>query len=193
MYQTLSADGFYTPLLAISAVIEPGGKVLKRYPLAIDKRFDSTSIYLLRYAMRAVTYEGSGKALQWLLADFAVAGKTGTTNDLRDSWFAGFSGDMQAVVWLGRDDNKSTGLTGSSGALRVWANIFRQRSHLPIQNLPPQDITISWVDNETGQGSERTCSNAIPVPFVIGSEPKQELHCSRGVEQVIDWFHDLIK
>jgi len=193
MYQTLSADGFYTPLLAISSVISPSGKVLNRYPLAIDKRFAATSIYLLRYALQAVTHEGSGKALQWLLPDFAVAGKTGTTNSLRDSWFAGFSGDMQAVVWLGRDDNKSTGLTGSSGALRVWADIFSQRSHLPVQNLPPQDITINWVDNETGQGSQKTCSNAIPVPFVAGSEPVQEIHCRRGVEQVIDWFHDLIK
>ena len=193
MYQTLSADGFYTPLLAISAVVEPGGKVLKRYPLAVDKRFDSTSIYMLRHAMQAVTHEGSGKALQWLLPGFAVAGKTGTTNGLRDSWFAGFSGDMLAVVWLGRDDNASTGLTGSSGALRVWADIFRQRSRLPLQNLPPEDVTISWVDHETGQGSQNSCRNAVALPFVTGSEPEQEIRCRQGVDQVIDWFRDLVE
>ena len=193
MYQTLSADGFYTPLLAISAVLEPGGKVLKRYPLAVAKRFDPTSIYLLRHALQAVTHEGTAKALQWLLPNFAVAGKTGTTNGLRDSWFAGFSGDLQAVVWLGRDDNASTGLTGSSGALRVWADIFAQRSRLPVQNLPPADITISWVDSDTGQGSQKSCTNAVVLPFVTGTEPKQEIHCSQGVEQVIDWFRDLVE
>jgi penicillin-binding protein 1B len=193
MYQTLSAGGFYTPLLAISAVVEPGGKLLKRYPLAIEQRFAATPIYLLRYALQAVTHEGSGKALQWLLPGFEVAGKTGTSNELRDSWFAGFSGDMQAVVWLGRDDNETTGLTGSSGALRVWADIFRLRSRLPLQNLPPKEITVSWVDRDSGQGSQKTCRNAIPLPFVAGSEPVQEIHCRRGVEQVIDWFYDLIE
>jgi penicillin-binding protein 1B len=193
MYQTLSADGFYTPLLTISAVVEPGGKVLKRYPLAVDKRFDATPIYMLRNALHAVTREGTGKALQWLLPDFAVAGKTGTTNGLRDSWFAGFSGDMLAVVWLGRDDNGSTGLTGSSGALRVWADIFRQRSQLPLQNLPPENVNISWVDRDTGQGSQESCSNAIPLPFVIGREPEVEIRCHQGVERVFDWFNGLIK
>ncbi len=193
MYQTLSADGFYTPLQTISAVMEPGGKVLKSYPLAVEQRFDAIPVYLLRTAMQAVTREGSGKALQWLLPDFTVAGKTGTTNDLRDSWFAGFSGDMQAVVWLGRDDNGSTGLTGSSGALRVWAEIFRQRSHLPVQNLPPENITISWVDRDTGQGSQESCDNAIPLPFVIGQQPELEIRCRRGVERVVDWFNGLVK
>ncbi len=193
MYQTLSADGFYTPLLAISSVVEPGGHVLKSYPLAVDKRFDAASVYMLRHALQAVTHEGSGRALQWLLPDFAVAGKTGTTNNLRDSWFAGFSGDMLAVVWMGRDDNANTGLTGSSGALRVWADILRQRSRLPIQNLPPQDITIGWVDNDSGQGAQKSCRNAIPLPFVKGHEPEVELRCRQGVDQVFDWFRGLVE
>lgn len=193
MYQTLSADGFYTPLLAISAVVEPNGNVLKRYPLSIEKRFDSKYIYLLRYALQAVTHEGSGKALEWLLPDFAVAGKTGTTNGLRDSWFAGFSGDMQAVVWFGRDNNETTGLTGSSGALRVWAKIFRERSRLPLQNILPKDISISWVDRYSGKGSHKICSNAIPLPFVTGSEPEQQIQCIPAVDNMLDWFHNLLE
>lgn len=193
MYQTLSADGFYTPLLAISAVVEPNGNVLTSYPLAVDKRFDADSVYMLRHAMQAVTHEGSGRALEWLLPDFEVAGKTGTTNNLRDSWFAGFSGDMMAVVWMGRDDNVSTGLTGSSGALRVWADIFRQRSELPIQNLPPQNIAVGWVDRDTGQGSQGSCLNSIPMPFIKGYEPEVELRCNQGVKRVLEWFRDLVE
>lgn len=193
MYQTLSADGFYTPLLAINSVMEPGGKVLNSYPIDVDQRFDPASIYMLRHAMQAVTHEGTGKALEWLLPDFSVAGKTGTTNGLRDSWFAGFSGDMLAVVWLGRDDNASTGLTGSSGALRVWANILHQRSRLPIQNLPPEQIAIGWVDRDTGKGSQASCRNAVPLPFVAGYVPETEIRCREGVDRVIDWFRDLVE
>ena len=192
MYQTISSGGFYTPLLAISSVVNPKGEILKSYPLVIEKRFNSSAIYTIRHALQAVTHEGSGKALAWLLPQFSVAGKTGTSNDLRDSWFAGFSDDMQAVVWLGNDQNKTTGLTGSSGALRVWADLFRERAHLPLQNLPPKNITIGWVDSNTGQGSQESCYNAIPLPFVSGTEPTEEIRC-RPVDKVIDWFRDLIK
>jgi penicillin-binding protein 1B len=165
---------------------------LTSYPLEVDKRFDAASIYMLSHAMQAVTHEGTAKSLEWLLPDFAVAGKTGTTNDLRDSWFAGFSGDMMAVVWLGNDDNTSTGLTGSSGALRVWADIIRQRSRLPIQNLPPENIKMVWVDRETGQGSQRSCTNTVQLPFLVGTEPDQEIRCQQGAAKVIDWFKKLV-
>jgi len=191
MYQTISSGGFYTPLLAISSVVDGHGKVLTSYPIDIQKRFDSGAVYTLRHALQAVTHEGSAKALQWLLPDFAVAGKTGTSNDLRDSWFAGFSDDMQAVVWLGRDDNQPMGLTGSSGALRVWADIFKARAVQPLQNLPPKGISIAWVDGETGVGSQEGCNNAIPLPFVNGSEPTEEIRCKTS-DKVIDWFRHLI-
>lgn len=190
MYQTISSGGFYTPLLAIRSVVDPSGEVLTSYPIDIQKRFSASSIYTLRHALQAVTHEGSAKALQWLLPNFAVAGKTGTTNDLRDSWFAGFSDDMQAVVWLGRDDNKTTGLTGSSGALRVWADIFKARAQQPLQNIPPKSISINWVDSETGVGSQDGCGNAIPLPFVSGSEPKKEISCTT-TDKVMDWFRNL--
>jgi len=191
MYQTISSGGFYTPLLAISSVVDEKGAVLSSYPIDIQKRFDSTATYTLRHALQAVTHEGSARALQWLLPNFAVAGKTGTSNDLRDSWFAGFSDDMQAVVWLGRDDNQPMGLTGSSGALRVWADIFKARAHQPLQNIPPKNISLSWVDGETGVGSQEGCNNAIPLPFAIGSEPEEEIRC-RVSDKVVDWFRQLI-
>jgi len=193
IYQTLSADGFYTPLNAINTVLDAHGKLLNSYPLAIEQRFHPTDIYLLRHALQAATHEGTAKALQWLLPDLSVAGKTGTTNDLRDSWFAGFSGDMMSVVWLGKDDNSSTGLTGSSGALRVWADIFKQQSRLAIQNIPPTDIQIGWVDKDTGVGSQKSCTNAIALPFIKGTVPDIEVRCNSGVERVIDWFRDMLE
>jgi penicillin-binding protein 1B len=142
--------------------------------------------------MQAVTHEGTGKALEWLLPDFSVAGKTGTTNNLRDSWFAGFSGDMMSVVWLGNDDNSSTNLTGSSGALRVWADLINQRSYLPIQNIPPENIEVSWVDKESGLGSQSSCTNAIPLPFIKGTSPSIEIRCNKGINKVLDWFRNIV-
>lgn len=191
IYQTFAADGFYTPLLAIASVTDAQGISLNSYPLEVEQRFDAKTMYQLRYAMHAVTNEGTGKALQWLLPDFSVAGKTGTSNGLRDSWFAGFSGDMMAVVWLGRDDNKSTGLTGSSGALRVWANIFKQRSLLPTQNIPPKGINITWVNRHTGVGSQAHCFDAIPLPFIEGQQPEVKIRCRQGLGKVLDWFEAL--
>lgn len=193
MYQTIAAEGFYTPLLAIDTVLDAHGSMLSRYPLSVDQRFDVSSIYLLRHAMQAVTHDGTGKSLQWLLPDFPVAGKTGTTNNLRDSWFAGFSGDLMSVVWLGNDDNSTTGLTGSSGALRVWADIIKQRSTLPIQNIPPENIEITWVDKTSGIGSQESCLNAVPLPFIKGTSPKVEIKCKKGVDKVFDWFRSIIQ
>jgi len=191
IYQTLAADGFYTPLLAIDAVLDGQGKSLNSYPLEVEQRFNAQVMYQLRYAMLAVTHEGTGKALQWLLPAFSVAGKTGTSNDLRDSWFAGFSGDMMAVVWLGRDDNKNTGLTGSSGALRVWADIFKQRSVLATQNITPNDINIAWVNKETGVGSQPHCPGTVAIPFMEGQQPNIETRCRKGLGKVLDWFEAL--
>jgi penicillin-binding protein 1B len=191
IYQTLAADGFYSPLLSISAVSDAQGQSLNSYPLQVEQRFDEKALYQLRYAMLAVTHEGTGKALQWLLPDFNVAGKTGTSNDLRDSWFAGFSGDMMAVVWIGRDDNQSSGLTGSSGALRVWADIVKQRSILPIQNISPQNISLSWVNKVSGIGSQAHCDDAIALPFIEGTQPKIEIRCRQGFGKVLDWFEAL--
>jgi penicillin-binding protein 1B len=72
-----------------------------------------------------------------------VAGKTGTTNDMRDSWFAGFSGDKVVVAWVGRDDNKPMGLSGSTGALRVWGDIMASIDAQPLDDLPPDGVVAS--------------------------------------------------
>jgi penicillin-binding protein 1B len=191
MYQTIAGEGFYTPLNAIDAVITPQGEAISRYPLKVEQRFDKNIIYLLRYAMETVTTSGTGKALKWLLPDFSVAGKTGTSSNLRDSWFAGFSGDMLSVVWMGNDNGTPTTLTGSSGALRVWANLMVDSSRLPIQNIPPPDIEFLWVgDNNIDKTI--TCKNAIPLPFIQGSAPAEALNCVAQSNQLMDtikqWF-----
>ena len=99
---------------------------------------------------------------------------------------------MVSVVWLGKDNNTSTGLTGSSGALRVWADIVGQRSDLPIQNIPPVNVAINWVDRDSGVGSQESCTNSIPLPFIQGTSPEVEIRCNSGVKKVMDWFREIL-
>ena len=123
-------------------------------------------------ALEAVMREGTGRAASRRLpAGFVSAGKTGTTDDLRDSWFAGFAGDRLAVVWLGHDDNTPAGLTGASGALSVWTNLMLRLEAASLDAAPPPGIEWHWVDLDTGRRTPDACPDARKLPFVAGSEP----------------------
>ncbi|HTN93009.1 MAG TPA: penicillin-binding protein 1B, partial [Gallionella sp.] len=118
LYQTFADNGFRTPLRAIRDIVTADGKPLQRFPLNVEQVAPAGPVFILTAALQGVVRVGTAQNLvNWLPADLHVAGKTGTTDDLRDSWFAGYTGDHVAVVWVGRDDNKPTGLTGSSGAM----------------------------------------------------------------------------
>jgi penicillin-binding protein 1B len=144
VYQTIAAGGFRAPLRTIREVLDASGRPLTRYPLAVEPVVSADAAYLTQWAMRKVVEQGTATWLkQRLPAGLTVAGKTGTTNDMRDSWFAGFSGDRVAVVWVGRDDNKPMGLSGSTGALRVWGDIMARIDNQPLGTEPPEEVVIA--------------------------------------------------
>jgi penicillin-binding protein 1B len=139
-----------------------------------------------------VVREGTGHGVyRYLPESFAVAGKTGTTNDGRDSWFAGFSGDLLAVSWIGRDDNGVTGLTGGTGALKVWAHFMSRASKLPLDYRMPDDIQTQWIDDQNGYLTGEGCPNSRMLPFITGSEPRQRTDCAPRDSEVKDWFESL--
>ena len=115
-----------------------------------------------------------------------IAGKTGTTDNLRDSWFAGFSGDRLGVVWIGRDDNQSTGLTGSSGALRVWRDLFVHFSHPGTIQMAVENIEYQWIDPKTGLMADAGCPDAVQLPFIVGSAPVKHAPCFKGKSTLPD-------
>src|SRR5690606_24360847 len=113
-----------------------------------------------------------------------LAGKSGTTNDTRDSWFAGYSGNHLAVVWLGLDDNKVTGLTGSSGALPVWTNVMKQLKQKPVNLRQPDEVQWHWIDSNSGELSAQGCQGALYVPILKYTVPRRATACGLPHYQV---------
>ncbi|MBA1275261.1 penicillin-binding protein 1B [Stutzerimonas azotifigens] len=190
MYQTIANGGFNTPLRGIRSVLTADGEPLRRYPFQIQQRFDAGAIYLTQYAMQRTMREGTGRSVyNQLPSSLTLAGKTGTTNDSRDSWFAGFSQDLLAVVWLGRDDNGKTPFTGATGALQVWADFMRRADPMPLNMPEPDNVNFAWVDAQTGQGTDADCPNAVQMPYIRGSEPAPGPGCGiqAPAESVMDW------
>jgi len=205
MYQTLATGGSYLPQRAINSVLAADDTVLKRFTPSAKQRFATENVYLLNTALQKVVREGTGAALgNYLPASFNVAGKTGTTNDLRDSWFAGFTGDLLAVVWLGRDNNKPAGLTGGDGALVVWGEIMRELHPQPLELTEPEGIEWRWVKLSTQETSASPfwfTYNQVKLPFTAASlanEPKRTKkdakqesvgsNAGRVLQKILNWF-----
>jgi penicillin-binding protein 1B len=193
MYQTLAGDGFLTPIRGIRAVVAEGGKRLQSYPFIVRQAVDPSATYLVNTMLQEVMRQGTGHtAYTEFPKDYGLVGKTGTTNDAKDSWFAGYTGDYLSVVWLGRDDNKPIGLTGATGALQVWTTLMKQISKQPVTLIPPDNITTAWVDLGNGLLANKACRGAKEFPYLPGSAPTAYSTCGQEViEQDKTWFDDL--
>jgi penicillin-binding protein 1B len=104
--------------------------------------------------------------------DVIVAGKTGTSDDFRDSWFAGFTGNYLAVTWVGFDDNRPTGLTGAAGALSVWSKLMGQLEPVSWDATLPESLAEVWIDYPTGYAAKPGCAEdvvsvAVPADVVL--------------------------
>ena len=178
LYQTFADGGFRTPLRAIRAIVTADGKLLQRYPLNVEPVAPPAPVYLLTAALQGVVREGTAQSMtNWLPVEMNVAGKTGTTDDLRDSWFAGYTGDRVAVVWVGRDDNKPSGLTGASGAMTVWGEMMKNIQHEPLEPAMPEDIEMVNVDPVSGLRYDERCKAGVLLPFIKGSAPAETSPC----------------
>ena len=178
LYQTFADGGFRTPLRAIRVIVTADGKPLQRFPLNVEPVAPPAPVYLLTAALQGVVREGTAQSLiNWLPAEMHVAGKTGTTDDLRDSWFAGYTGDRVAVVWVGRDDNKPIGLTGASGAMTVWGEMMKNIQPEPLEPAMPEEIEMVNVGPVSGLRYDEGCKSGVLLPFIKGSAPAQTSPC----------------
>jgi penicillin-binding protein 1B len=192
MYQTIASGGFHSDLRVIREVTDIDSKPLRRFPLDVEEVVDAKYVALLVSAMQEVTKTGTARRLQKTLpSGMQVAGKTGTSNDLRDSWYAGFNGQHLAVVWMGMDNNHTSKLTGSSGALGVWSDLF---SNMPGISLTPvilDSINYQWVDRKTGLLSGETCQDSINLAFINGTQPLEQGACGKAQTSEKSWFKSL--
>ena len=195
MYQTLVSNGFETPVRSIREVVDGEGKPLSRYDLDVRQVVDASAVYLLRQAMHQVMVSGTAAAASAALPQNTdMLGKTGTTNDLRDAWFAGATGNKLAVVWLGNDNNQPTGLSGATGALPVWIDLMRQLHPRPIDTPQPDNVAWVWVDPEHQAITTENCPGALMLPFFKDTLPTSTLDCqAAGASPVLDHMLDKIK
>ncbi|MDN6318848.1 MAG: penicillin-binding protein 1B [Marinobacter sp.] len=195
IYQGLATSGFNTPLRTIREVTDSGGEALSRYSLEVDQVADPAAVHLLQYAMQETMQEGTGRSAYYSVPkELTLAGKTGTTDEGRDSWFAGFSGDFLAVAWVGRDDNGPTALTGATGALPVWSRFMAQVPQHGFSPVVPDGVNYHWVNPEKQALTDEHCDNARLLPFISGSEPTQRVSCSGTLERKIrGWFEGLFQ
>lgn len=185
MYQVFAANGFRYAPRSIRSVVDAKDKPLQRYGLNVKQSIDPGSVYLLNYALQQVMKSGTGNsAYRSLSPSLNLAGKSGTTNDARDSWFAGYSGNYVTVVWLGHDDNRPIGLTGSSGALPVWTNVMKQLNQSPVDMVQPSNVQWQWIDSGNGELSAQQCEGAIYIPLLTSTIPTQATPC--GMSHMYD-------
>ena len=174
MYQSLATGGLRQPLRAIRSVTDRSGRALGRYPERSTRIADGGAVFLVTHALRAVLSEGTGRRARNILASGQrLAGKTGTTDGLRDSWFAGYGADRVAVVWVGRDDNRPVNLSGASGALEVWARLMRSIGAASVSDVAPRGVEWHWVSRDEGRRIDGACTAAMRLPFVAGRLPPE--------------------
>lgn len=195
VYQTLADDGFSTPLRSIRAVIATDGERLQSYPYTVRQAVDPAATYITNTILQEAMHDGTGRsAYRNISNEFGLVGKTGTTNGLRDSWFAGYSGDYLSVTWVGRDDNKPSGLTGSTGALQIWTTLMEQISTQPVYLIPPDNIEMHWVDSTDGFLANEACEAAFLYPYIRGSAPEQSSPClETTINRTKTWFNDFFQ
>jgi penicillin-binding protein 1B len=199
LYNGLANGGFRSPLRAVRAVISADGKPLKAFPLEVTPVASPDVVYEVDRMMEQVMNKGTGRGAKAVLPpDLVVAGKSGTSSDYHDNWFAGFSGSHLAVVWVGYDDNLSTGFTGSVGALPVWARMMAGLNTTSWDAAMPESLAETWIDFDTGLRVDKDCADnqAIPIAVPVGTELPLKPECQNRMQSIVErageWIRDLM-
>ncbi|MGM8884984.1 penicillin-binding protein 1B [Psychrobacter sp. 1U2] len=183
VYQVFATGGFRTPIHSIRTVIDDRGRILQRTGLNTQRSVPPEANFLTNYALQQVVKEGTARRAQSLGSELNLAGKTGTTNDYRDAWFAGYSGNYVSVVWVGRDDNKPIGLGGGTGALPIWIDYMRRLKLTPVAMAEPEGIEWLWLENNSGKLSNERCANARYLPVMSAYLPEEASECALQLYQ----------
>jgi penicillin-binding protein 1B len=173
-YTLFPNGGAMRPLRAIARVVSAGlDQPLAAAPTKSVARPDTT--FLVTNMMRSVINEGTGAGARSAGFSLDAAGKTGTTNDLRDAWFVGFTPELETVVWVGLDDNQALGLSGAQAALPIWTEFMIRTlaGHADQSFQVPDGITFADIDRDTGKLATPLCPRVFHEAFLSGTEPTE--------------------
>jgi penicillin-binding protein 1B len=172
-YTLFPNGGTIQPLRAIARIVTGGREIV--LPMGDERniaRADTT--FLVTNMMRSVLNEGTAAGARAAGFSLDAAGKTGTTNDLRDAWFVGFTPELLTVVWVGLDDNQPLGLSGTQAALPLWTTFMKRalagRGGSSFQ--PPEGIVFVDIDKDTGRIAAPGCPRLMREAFLSGTEPR---------------------
>ena len=163
------------PTTVLEVKDEKGTTLEQHYPKS-PRVARAESTFLVVNMMRSVINNGTAAAARSMGFTADAAGKTGTTNDLRDAWFAGFTPDLLCVVWIGFDDNTPTGLSGAKAALPLWVDFMKgaqagaKGQKFPV---PTSNVVFVDIDQQTGLLATPGCPKVIAEAFVAGTEPHE--------------------
>jgi penicillin-binding protein 1B len=195
LYNAFANGGFSTPLRAVRSVVDSQGEPLKSFALEVTPVASPEAVYQVNRMMVEVIEHGSGRGARATLPpSIVVAGKSGTSSDYRDAWFAGFSGSHLAVVWIGHDDNTPTGLTGSSGSLAVWSRLMNNIGTTSWSAPLPESLEETWVEFPTGLGARPDCGDEpISIAVPKGTSIPMRAGCETNVfgefgERAKEWW-----
>ena len=197
-YQTIASDGFYSPLRSIRQIKDTEGEIEFSYPYSIDQTIRPEPVALLKFAMQQTFERGTARGYsEKQIQLWNAGGKTGTSDDQRDSWFVGFAGELLVLVWLGFDDNRQTPLTGRTGAFQVWKNFINDIKPVKTIKSSMPRINYVWTDIGDGLRSGKKCKNSILIPFIEGTEPNKipdvRRECSSKIEGSRNTVMDKLK
>jgi penicillin-binding protein 1B len=177
-YNILANGGLKVEPVTVLDVSNEKGQTLEQHePAEPERVVHEASAYLVTNMLRSVINEGTAASAR--AADFRpdAAGKTGTTNDMRDAWFAGYTPDLLCIVWVGFDDNTPIGFSGTRVALPIWVEFMKgalsgvKTRSFPV---PEEHVVFTDVDRETGQLPSASTSRVLSEAFIAGTEPHGE-------------------
>ena len=178
-YTLFVNGGRVRPLTSIQR-IETAEKELRPKPPTVKRAAREDTTFLVTNMMRSVLNEGTAASARAAGFTLDAAGKTGTTNDLRDAWFVGFTPELLTVVWVGFDNNEPVSLSGTQAALPIWTAFMKTatagRTSVPFE--VPDGITFAEIDRDTGKLALPTCPRTFTESFLAGTEPRDycEIH-----------------
>jgi len=178
-YTLFTNEGSIRPLRAIDRIVTPERTRRPKEP-AMRQIARPDTTFLVTHMMRSVINEGTGASARGNGFALDAAGKSGTTNDLRDAWFVGFTPELLTVVWVGFDDNQPVGLSGTQAALPIWTEFMKNAlaGHPSVPFETPDGISFVEIDRDTGKLVQPGCPRTYTEAFLAGTEPLElcELH-----------------